>query len=309
MECFSVTPGGAGFSAVHRTLKRESFPLRLGELDQVVGALEDSAFDGIMDEDFSSRWEDCWVFLSMSFCNILHSCRGVPQGLKAAISTLRACVQRTLRHDMPIPRTAEAVEKELSARFVSYTGEEVARMEPLCLERILPALPPANHGGTIPVVDWTKGRTRTFLLKLELCVVRDEGQLLPRLQAKVHVEVDDRLKVALALCERGVCDWVETSGVFTFRDEPVLNGMFGVAKSSTVASGRTVLRVIMNLIPSNATLQQLQGSVQNLPGVCQYLSVVLDSRETLRMHQSDMTLFLFICLVCRPNGDVFSASI
>ena len=50
----------------------------------------------------------------------------------------------------------------------------------------------------------------------------------------------------------------------------------------------------MNLIPSNATLLQLQGSVQNLPGVCQYLSIVLDSGETLKLYQSDMTSAFYL---------------
>ena len=257
--------GGAGRSAVHRTPKRESFPLRLGELDRVVDALGDSALLDVIEKTFSDRWcEDCWVFLSVMFCNHLHGRRGVPQGRwrrgdLTAISTLRSSVQRVLRLDTPVPRSPEVVEKELSARFVSYTGEEVARMEPLCLERVLPALPPVGHGGSIPVVNWVKGRTRLFLLRPELCVLKDEGQKLPKLQAKVHIEDKDKLGIALALVERGVCDWVEESEVYTYRNERILNGLFGVAKSGVL-----------------------------------YLSVVLDSGETLRLFQSDMTSAFYL---------------
>jgi len=80
---------------------------------------------------------------------------------------MRAAVQRVLRLDQQIVRSPEAVEKELSSRFISYSGEEVPRMEPLSCDQITPALPPPGHGGSIPVTDWTAGRTRSFLLRPE----------------------------------------------------------------------------------------------------------------------------------------------
>ena len=73
-----------------------------------------------------------------------------------------------------------------------------------------------------------------------------------------------------------------------FRGEKVLNGMFVVAKSGLLEDGRPHLRVIMNLIPSNSVLHQLSGCVQDLPGITQYISVVLDDNERLQMCQSDM---------------------
>eukprot|EP00435_Cladocopium_sp_Y103_P036050 s3595_g9.t1 len=207
---FLVTLGSTGNRAVYRHPKREAFPLRLGDLEQVVEKLGRCSYEDITAGDFVRLWsEDSWTYLAVLFCNSLHGCRGVPLGCwrrtdVTAISSLRATVQRSLHRDAPIPWSVEAVEKELSSRFVSYTGEEIPKMEPLCLERILPALPPKGHGGSIPV---KKGATRTFLLHPELCKKPDTGQSLPKLQAKVHIVSGEELGVARALVERGICTW------------------------------------------------------------------------------------------------------
>ena len=94
------------------------------------------------------------------------------------------------------------VEKELSNRFFTYTGEEVAKMEPLTFDQVFPALPPVGHEGSIPILEWTKGRTRTFLNRPSDCVASDCGQKLPKLQAKVRIVETDRMKVAALLVSR-----------------------------------------------------------------------------------------------------------
>ena len=308
-----LSMGSAGRSAVHRRPKREAFPIRLGELVTVKDALANAPYELVLDEGFVSQWAtDCWTYLSVVSCNWLHGCRGVPAGRwrkveVTAVSTLRATVERTLQQDFWLSRTVAAVEKELSARFVSYSGEEVPKMEVLSFERGRAALPPEGHGGSIPVLEWTKGRTRTFLMHPEECVAEDVGQTLPKLQAKVHIETADRLRFAELLVSRGVCAWVNYENVFTYRGEKVLNGMFAVAKSTVLESGETAQRVIMNLIPSNACLLQLEGRVQGLPGVTQYLSMTLDGNKF--SDYINLTWFQrSICLDCHPSGGGFFVS-
>ena len=82
--------------------------------------------------------------------------------------------------------------------------------------------------------------------------------------------------------------------MFRYRGQRVLNGMFGVPKSSSLEDGRPCLRCIMNLIPSNATMVQLEGSVRDLPGVTQYLSISLAEGETIQMFQSDMVSAFYL---------------
>ena len=209
---------------------------------------------------------DSWTLVSVLCLNWMHGSRGVPKGRwrrsdAAAVDNVRAAVQRSLKGDLTLQRSVREVEKELSLRFVSYTGEEVPRMEPLTLAQITPALPPPGHGGSVDVTEWTSGRTRSFLLHPDDCVIVDEGQELPRLQSKVHIVEGDKMKVAELLVERGICGWLPAEDVFRFRGQRVLSGTFGVAKPTLLPDKRPHLRVIMNLIPANAVMTQLSGMV------------------------------------------------
>ena len=284
----------AGTSAVHRSRSKGAPPIRLGRLEGLVVALRSTSSSEAASEAFAAEHgTESWTLLAVLYVNLLHGVRGVPKGRwrdadATAVSNLQAAVQRVLRLDVSVTRTVETVEKELSSRFVSYTGEEIPRMEPLSVDQVLPALPPAGHGGSVSVLDWTKGRTRSFLVHPAECVMVDEGQKHPKLQAKVHILESDQMKVAEILVERHICNWIEEETVLRYRGEKVLNGMFGVAKNTSLEDGRPHLRVIMNLIPSNSVLHQLSGCVQDLPGITQYISVVLEENERLQLCQSDM---------------------
>ena len=65
-------------------------------------------------------------------------------------------------------------------------------------------------------------------------------------------------------------------------------------QSAKLDDGRSHLRVIMNLIPSNAVLHQLSGCVQELPSITQYMSLVLEDGESLSLCQSDMTSAFYL---------------
>ena len=133
----------------------------------------------------------------------------------AAVPTLKLAVKKTLAQDVHVERLVESVKNELACRFVSYTGEEIPKMEVLSLEQVLPALPPPEgHGGCIPVTAWLSGRSKTFLNFPDDCICEDVGQKLPKLQARVHIHEEDRLPLSKTLCERGVCTWVDENEVF-----------------------------------------------------------------------------------------------
>lgn len=291
---------GAGRPAVHRPLKGEVFPIRLGGLAGLIKAMRSVPMSGALSDSFVSRWSDeAWLFNSIQMENFLHGCRAMVFNRwrktdLAAVETLKRAVNKTLAQDVHVERSVESVKNELACRFVSYSGEEIPKMEVLSLEQVLPALPPEGHGGCIPVTSWLSGRSKTFLNFPDDCIREDSGQQLPKLQARVHICEEDRIPLSLALCERGVCTWVSEEEVFVFRGEKVLNGMFGVPKAATLDDGRPVLRCIMNLIPSNSTMIQLEGCVRELPGITQYLSLSLGEDETVEMFQSDMVAAFYL---------------
>ena len=297
----SVLAGKHAMDLAMRRLRcKEAFPIRIGGLAGVIRALRRVSLEEAGSTSFGREWsEECWLFCCIEYSNYLHGCRSSPTGCwrnsdLAAVGCLRRAVARTLAQDVHLPRSVGEVEKELSHRFVSYSGDEIPKMEVLTLEQVVPALPPKGHGGCICVASLVKGRTRSFLLHPDDCIVEDIGQSLPKLQAKCHILESDRLSLAKTLVESGVCFWTEESEVFQYRQQKVLNGLFGVAKSTQLPNGKPLLRCIMNLVPSNSTMRQLDGCVRELPSISQYLSITLGPGESLAMFQSDMVAAFYL---------------
>ena len=242
----------------------------------------------------------CWCELSVLFCNrLFDGTQGFAIGppTKAQLEFLRSIesqVKRILNDDVKLCWSWEDVVSDFKKKNLSYTGEEVCKAEKLSAERISPALPPEGHGGCIRCIDWVDGKTKALLLNPRSCVVPDTGQKLPRLQAKMHFEPGESLNVARLLVKRNICRWVPSHRVLTYRNEKVLNGMFGVPKSKLLPSGKTTLRTIMNLIPSNAVLREIPGRISKLPNICQWLQVCMADGEELSVCQSDMTSAFYL---------------
>ena len=251
-------------------------------------------------EEVIRNAEEAWISVCLSGLNRLARYgraigKLTPNAVqRSAKATVADRIRRLLAVDQKCPRGLRAVEQELSDRFLSYTGEEISEMEVLSLEQCIPALPPESHGGSIEAIGLVSNRTKVLLAAPELCVIPDVGQELPRLQAKVHIKDGEILGLAQELIKRGICDWIREEDVFRYRDQKVLNGLFGVRKSSLTSSGKPVLRVIMNLIPTNSCMMQLKGSVRDLPSITQWLSLNLGPGEEVRFSQSDMSSAFYL---------------
>ena len=290
----------AGGTAVHRFQEKGIFPVRLGGYSIFLAELEAVRFSEAATMEFAEKnGHTAWCILSVQYLNFMAGCPGIlPQKWRAidrkCCSEVGSCVTRTLKQDETVIRRLSEVEKELSSRFLSYTGEEIPKLERLTLRQVLPSLPPEGHGGAIPARNWVEGRSRSFLDHPGDCVCQDVGQKLPKLQARMHIQDGEELNLALELVRKGICSWTPEAEVLRYRGEMVLNGMFGVPKDSLLPTGEKVLRLIMNLIPSNSVMVQLEGAVKELPGVCQYMSVVLDEGQRLSFSQSDMTSAFYL---------------
>jgi len=121
-----------------------------------------------------------------------------------------------------------------------------------------------------------------------------------RIPGKVHVVAGEKIKLARELVRRGICVWHPLEDIHCVGNTPLLNGMFGVPKAATVKSGASVLRLIMNLIPSNCCLQQLQGKVSSLPNISVWQSIFMEDDSELKLFQSDMSsaFYLFAIPPC-----------
>lgn len=207
---------------------------------------------------------------------------------KRVVKAIGEGVKRLLCHGTAETAFDPGLEKELRSKRINYQGEEVGICHKLTLEQVLPSLPPPEHGGAIDICEFVSPHTKHLLLNPGKCILDDVGQELPKLQGRVHVETGHIDAIADELVKRNVCGWIPFSSVFRFRGTPILNGLFGVGKNAMIDSHRSVLRLIMNLVPSNSIMRAFVGSVKNLPSITQWMTTVLEEGEELRIWQSDM---------------------
>lgn len=262
----------------------------------LVQKLKTSSLGEVCTDEFCESWgRSSWTLLACHCCNSLWGvCRPLEKGgwnkpEKNAVAAVGLAVDRLLCHGRVSCQIDPLMEKELLGKRVNYQGEEVGCCHKLTLAQVLPALPPKEHGGAINCLDFVSESTKTLLLSPHKSILPDVGQQLPKLQGKIHAEPGEMDLIGDELVKRGVCDWVPLKSVVSYRGKRVLNGLFGVAKPTQLENGKPVLRLIMNLVPSNAIMQQFSGAVQNLPSITSWMSTVLEEGEEIRVWQSDMS--------------------
>ena len=284
---------GACPRADHR---RSALPIRLGEFVSLVEFLRTHTLTKVVSEAAIERWcGEAWSYVACFACNALMGVsRPLPMGgwtklEERMASAIRLSAKKLTCHGQAFDSDWEVLEKDLKGKRVNYLGEEVGTCEVLTLAQVLPALPPKEHGGSIDVVDFVSPGTRRLLMDPHSCLLEDDGRTLPRLQGRVHVAKGDLIPLCAELVDRGICEWIDLSAVVRYRDQPVLNGLFGVKKSAQLNDGRVILRLIMNLVPSNSILAQFQGGTQNLPMITSWMSAVLEGDDEVSIWQSDMS--------------------
>lgn len=116
------------------------------------------------------------------------------------------------------------------------------------------------------------------------------------LQAKVHIQKGDEKQLCELLVGRNICGWVPEDEVLRVGGVKVLNGVFGVGKGKFLDENNEIeiLRVIMNLKPTNRIMKHAEGSVGELPSITQYLSMVLEGKEEAVLFQSDMSSAFYL---------------
>lgn len=283
-----------GLGDWHRAGNRRAFPMRVGSLSDVQKALRNQPMSLAATAEFSSRWaHKAWTYAAVFAGNFLFGARGpVAEGSwtaaeKRAVEAIGKGVSRFLGNGRVESPVDDNFVQTLRSKKMNYRGEEVGTCHRLTLKQVLPSLPPKEHGGSINAVDWVSKHTRFLLENPSLSILPDDGRELPRLRGIIHADKDEMDSIADELVDRGVCDWIPLATVQTYRSCPVLNGLFGVAKAQRVGE-QPVLRLIMNLVGSNAILRQFQGATKNLPSITSWMSTVVTDHEEISFWQSDM---------------------
>ena len=155
------------------------------------------------------------------------------------MASLEDSVKRRADPQRAFPTSEELWQKDVGCRRIGYNGEEQSICHELTWEQVLPALPPKEHGGCIDCLLWVSPRTREFLTHPEWLLKREEEVNLPKMPGKIHVRKADKMRIALELVARNVCDWIPLSKVHEINGVKVLNGLFGVAKPVLLDNGTT----------------------------------------------------------------------
>eukprot|EP00438_Fugacium_kawagutii_P002308 Skav226067 [mRNA] locus=scaffold211:609064:615202:- [translate_table: standard] len=309
----------SGKKAMHRgrgSSSRSPFPLPSGRFGSLQDCAKRTTLDEFCSTDLGGADEhEIWTALSGAGVNglaghsraFLLSQEDAVQ--KRAWAALEIGAKRALDGDVHLDRTPWEAEKELASRFLSYTGEEVPKMQVITVEQVAPALPPETHSGSIDALDLLCEGSRSFLLRPEDSLL-DSIPVGTWLQSKVHIKPGDELTLAKLLVERKICTWVPREDVLEVNGTKVLNGLFAVGKGALLESGLEIQRLIMNLVPTNSVLKQTQGGTPELPGITQYLSLVVDGSDELRFFQSDMSaaFYLFRIPSCWSRMMAFNLS-
>ena len=281
--------------------KGSSFPLREGDLGDMVVRFQATSFDDLSKEEFVQAWyRSAWIYLIFYALNGLHGpTAGVPPGRwtmsdRSVAKIVGGAVEKRAAHDVQVHTTFDSWKKEMASKNVGYSGEEVGKCIPLTFQQVEPALPLKEHGGSVEAVDWVGARSREFLLNPSLILKDPREVVLPRMPGRVHIVPEDRVRIAQGLIDRGICDWLELDSVYQIDNTPILNGLFGVEKPAKLPDGRPVLRLIMNLVGSNSTQYQLEGNTGSLPSITAWQSVFMDGDERLVLHQSDMSSAFYL---------------
>ena len=281
--------------------KRGALPIRLGGFAALKFLMQTKTIEEVTTGEFVQEWAArAWEALACFGCNALHEGPAAfsegpwTKTEKRLASAVAQSVARLASHGQAEHFDMANLEKELLSRRVGYDGEEVGICHALTFDQVLPALPPKEHGGSIHVRNFLSEGTRHWLDFPEKLVLEDTGQVLPKLQGRIHIVAEDVDGIAAALVERGVCQWLPLEEVAEFRGEKKLNGLFGVPKSSRLSDDRPILRLIMNLVPANSVLKQLSSGTKRLPHITSWLSTYWSRRRVAHMAERYVQRFLSI---------------
>ena len=215
--------------------------------------------------------------------------------VKKSLEVLHGRVERFFNSPCNSDVGPEEIWDDLKNKTLNYSGEEVAVAKPLTFEQVFPSMPPEGHGGSVELLPLLEGRSR-FLLSHPEEVLLPEDEVPPgKCTAKVHLEKGSERDFFLLLKQRGIITFVPEAEVYRGPNGKYLSGMFGVPKPGKVtASGRPVLRLIMNLIPINRAMGVILGDISQLPSASVWQQLVLTDGDSMTVSQADMSSAFYL---------------
>ena len=192
----------------------------------------------------------------------------------------------------------------LSESRISYEGEVVAKAQELTVEQVLPALPPVGIGGSVDAMELCDDAIRPLLLDPALSI-RPRSEWPNKLtKARMRIKPSEWERLGPILVERGICTTLTESELVTHNGDKLLNGVFGVGKKKWVTgadSGETVevLRLIVNMVPSNELQVPMVADTGTLPHFGQWRGLELLPDEVLIWSSEDINCAFYVFRIPR----------
>ena len=224
---------------------------------------------------------------------------------------LERCTQaaRLFAADAGSVRESQITEK-LEGMRAGYHGEAISVPEPLSVAQIVQGLPPVGAGGRVDALTVASGSVRNWLEDPSLAIKPESDWPEETPRAKVHIKPGEEAQVFHLLWKCGIVKAIDERDVFHAHGKPVLQGMFGVVRPKDKPTPQGPgLRVIMNLIPSNAYLRELAGDVASLPMGGQWSQLVLLEDEVVWTYSEDQKASFYLFALPRAWWGFFTFNI
>eukprot|EP00438_Fugacium_kawagutii_P026151 Skav211889 [mRNA] locus=scaffold2402:77193:83007:- [translate_table: standard] len=182
-------------------------------------------------------------------------------------------------------------ENFLAVKSVDYQGEEVKVAKPFSWDNIQPSLPEGI--GSIPLSEVCELGTKVYVDDFEEFLLPLEERVYTR-PPRIMVTPSDWETVCKGLLDKGVCSLLSEREVAQVNGRPIFNGMFAVSKGEFTPGGIEVMRLIMNLVPTNKLCRSLGGDISTLPSWAGMSPYLLEDNEVLLMSSEDIRCFFYL---------------
>lgn len=179
----------------------------------------------------------------------------------------------------------------LAVKSVDYHGEEVKVAQSFCWENIEPSLP--DGIGKIPLEEVCELGTKDFVVSFEDYLLPVDSRIYTR-PPRIMVSEGDWDEVCRGLLAKGVCGLLNSREVATVDDKPLFNGLFSVSKGEYSPKGLEIMRLIMNLVPTNKLIRSLGGDLSTLPSWAGMSPYLLEDNEVVLMSSEDIRCFFYL---------------
>jgi hypothetical protein len=201
-------------------------------------------------------------------------------------------------------------DRAMNSHRCSYAGEMILKGLPLSWKQVSPTLQEPEFCGKISAIELAAPAMKEWI-KNPSWSVKPRSEWPRRFKrTKVRVRPGEYPDLIRGLYRHNIIDFLHDSELlYDSTGMPLVNGIFGVPKEDAAAVDfdqlKCILRLILNLTPSNEIQKIIAGEIRSLPLFSQWLLVELLKHECLAMSSEDMVAAFYLFALPRSWWPLF----